>query len=102
MNTIMLQAAAAQGSNFSMIIMMVAIFAVMYFFMIRPQQKKQKEITKWRESIQKGEKVITNGGIYGKVKGTDGGVLIIEIAKDIEIRVDRNFVMRDASDAVQK
>ena len=70
MNTFfVLQAAAGQqaGSNWSFLLMMVAIFGVMYFFMIRPQQKKQKEIEKFRNSLKKGDKVVTIGGIYGTV-----------------------------------
>ena len=62
--TILLQ---QQGGGMSMIIMMVAIFAIMYFFMIRPQNKKQKEIQKSREALKTGDKVITAGGIYGKI-----------------------------------
>ena len=77
MNTlVILQETAQAGGNMSFLIMMVLIFAVMYFFMIRPQQKKQKEIAKWRESIQKGDKVVTVGGIYGvvaEVKPSYGG-----------------------------
>ena len=63
--TILLQ---QQGGGMSMIIMMVAIFAIMYFFMIRPQNKKQKEIQKFRNSIVQGTDVVTAGGNYRKVK----------------------------------
>ena len=57
-----------QGSSWSMIIMMVLIFVVMWLFMIRPQQKQQKELNKFRESLAKGQKIVTAGGIYGTVK----------------------------------
>lgn len=96
------QPAAAAGGNYTMLIMMVAIFAVMYFLMIRPQQKKQKEIVKWRNALQKGDKVLTAGGIYGKIKSVEDNVLTIEVAHEVEIRVDKNMVMRDPSDVLGK
>ena len=69
MNSFVLAAQAAQGGGMSMIIMMVAIFAIMWFFMIRPQQKKQKEIQKFQNELTEGTEVITGGGIHGVVKG---------------------------------
>ena len=65
MNSILLQAAAAPNGagTYSTLIMLVLIFVVFYFFMIRPQMKKQKEIKKFRDSIKEGDKVITAGGI---------------------------------------
>ena len=64
-------AAGQQGSGWSFWIMIVAIFAIMYFFMIRPQQKKQKEIRNFQNSLQEGSKVVTGGGIYGTIKKVD-------------------------------
>ena len=64
--TIMLQAAGGGSAQF--LIMMVLIFGVMYFLMIRPQQKKQKELVKFRNALEKGQKIVTAGGIYGTVK----------------------------------
>ncbi len=92
----------APAANYSTIILMFAVFAVAYFFMIRPQQKKQKEVAKWRDSLQKGDKVMTAGGVYAQVKSTEGSILVVEIARGIEIRVEKAFVMRDPSDSVQK
>ena len=66
MTNLVLQAAAG-GSSMSFLIMMVAIFAIMWFFMIRPQQKKQKEIRKFQNSLAEGSKVVTGGGVYGTV-----------------------------------
>ena len=89
--TILLQ---QQGGGMSMIIMMVAIFAIMYFFMIRPQNKKQKEIQKCRNSIVPGTDVVTAGGIYGKVKEVNeldnrwGG----EMAAGVKIKIAKNSV----------
>lgn len=87
--TIMLQAG---GGNFSMIIMMVAIFAIMYFFMIRPQQKKQKEIMNFRNNLTVGQEVVTAGGIYGKIKELDVTTVVLEIASGVKIKIDRNSI----------
>ena len=100
MNTlfILLDAQQPQGGGISFIVMMVAIFAIMYFFMIRPQQKKQKEIQNFRNSITVGSTVVTAGGIFGTVKGVDDSdnTLMIEIARDVKVKVDRNSVYATA------
>ena len=83
----------------SMIIMMVAIFAIMYFFMIKPQQKKQKEIQKFQNELTEGTQVVTGGGIYGTVKGIDlaKNTVDVKIARDVVITVDKGSVFRDTS-----
>ena len=90
--------AAGQPSSMPMILMMVAIFAIMWFFMIRPQQKKQKEIQNWRNSITVGTNVVTAGGIYGVVRSINeaDNILEVEIASGVRIRVDRNSVYAQA------
>lgn len=95
---IFLQAAQGDG-GLGMILMLVAMFAIMYFFMIRPQQKKQKEIQNFRKSIEKGQNVITAGGVYGTVRDIDdvNNVLVIEVASGVRIRVDRNSVFGSAA-----
>ena len=99
MNTlVILQETAQAGGNMSFLIMMVLIFAVMYFFMIRPQQKKQKEIAKWRESIQKGDKVVTVGGIYGTVAEVKPGYILMEVDSNVKIRVDICSIVNDVTD----
>ena len=82
-----------------MLIMMIAIFAIMYFFMIRPQQKKQKEIRKFQNSLAEGSKVVTGGGIYGTVKRVDiaKNSVDVEIARGVVVTVDKNFVYADAN-----
>ena len=89
----------AQGGSMSFIIMMVAIFAIMYFFMIRPQQKKQKEIQNFQNSLTEGAEVITGGGIYGVVKKIDlaKGVIDVKIADGVIIKVDKAYVFKDTS-----
>lgn len=94
--SILLQAAGA--SNLSGILMMVGIFVVFYFFMIRPQQKRQKEIKKQREAMKTGDKVVTSGGIYGKVKEVNETTVLVEIADNVRIKVDKNSVFISAED----
>ena len=93
------QAGGANGGGMSMLLMMVALFAIMWFFMIRPQQKKQKEIQKFQNSLAEGMSVVTGGGIYGTVKRVDiaTGIVDVEIAKGVTIRVDKGYVSKDAS-----
>ncbi len=81
--------------------MMILIFVVFYFFMIRPQTKKQKELQKQREAMKKGDKVVTAGGIYGNIKEVQDNAFIIEIAKDITIKVDKASVYASADEAVK-
>ncbi len=93
---VMLQ--AQQGGPMGSIIMMVLIIVIAWFFMFRPQQKKQKEIQNFRNSIQPGTDVVTAGGIYGRVKEVveAENALIIEVARDVKIKVDRNSVYATA------
>ena len=103
--TLFLSAQAAQGGGMtSMLLMMVALFAIMWFFMIRPQQKKQKEIQNFQNSLAVGTSVVTGGGIYGTVKKIDlaANIIEVEIAKGVVIRVDQGYVFKDmASTPVQ-
>ncbi|SNU04371.1 preprotein translocase subunit YajC [Prevotellaceae bacterium MN60] len=106
MTQIILAAEAAQGGgSMSFLIMMVAIFAIMWFFMIRPQQKRQKEIQNFQNSLQEGAQVVTGGGIYGTVKKIDlaSGIIEVKIADGVVIKVDKGYVYKDtASTPVQK
>ena len=86
------------GGSWSMIIMMVLIFVVMWLFMIRPQQKQQKELNKFRESLAKGQKIVTAGGIYGTVKEVKEHYVLMEVDNNCTIRVDKSAIMRDPSD----
>ena len=99
--SLLLQAPAG-GGGMSGILMMVLIFVVFYFFMIRPQQKRQKEIKKQRENMQPGDKVVTSGGIYGKIREIkDDNTVIIEIAESVRIKVDKSSVFLSLQDAQQ-
>lgn len=79
--------------------MIVAMFAIVYFFMIKPQRKRQKEIENFRKSLAIGSKVVTASGVYGTVKSLNEGqpYLTIEIAKGVTIQIDRNYVYADGS-----
>lgn len=81
------------------IIMIVALIAIFYFFMIRPQQKKQNEIKKFREGIKSGDQIVTAGGIYGKVRSVNADTFVVEIAKDVRITIDKNSVYPSAQQA---
>lgn len=98
------QPEAAKGGlgNYTFLLMMVLIFVVMYFFMIRPQQKKQKEIVKFRESLKKGDKIVTIGGIYGVITEVKDQFLIVEIDSNVKIRVDKSSVVKDVTDIPAK
>lgn len=101
MQTLLTLLAAQGDGGMSMLLMLVVMFAIMWFFMIRPQQKQQKKIKEFRQSITKGTEVVTAGGIYGVVRDIDdvANVLIVEIASGVRIRVDRNSVFGTAPGA---
>ena len=81
-----------------MLIMMVLIFVVMWLFMIRPQQKRQKELMKFRNSLEKGQKIITAGGIYGTIKEVKEQYVLVEVDNNVHIRIDKTMIMKDPSD----
>ena len=87
-----------------MLLMMVAIFAIMWFFMIRPQQKRQKEIRNFQNALQEGSKVVTGGGIYGTVKRIDlaANTVELEIARGVVITVDKTSLYADVASQTPK
>ena len=97
MTNLLLQAQG--GGSMSFLIMMVAIFAILWFFMIRPQQKKQKEIRKFQNSLQEGSKVVTGGGVYGTVKrvNLEANTIDVEVARGVVITVAKSYVFADAT-----
>ncbi|MCI8997562.1 MAG: preprotein translocase subunit YajC [Muribaculaceae bacterium] len=98
LNSVLLQAEGAAWTNILMIVLLIGIF---YLFMIRPQQKRQKEIRKFREGLAAGDSVVTAGGIYGKVRTVGETTFTIEIAKDVRITVDKGSVYPSAVQASQ-
>lgn len=100
LNSILLQ--AQQGGGFGGLIMIVAMIAIFYFFMIRPQQKKQKEIKKAREALSTGDRVVTAGGVHGRIKELRDNTMMIEIAPNTVIKIDKASVFPAASGEAQK
>ena len=100
--TVLLQAPAAGPDGNLMWIMLIAMFVIMYFFMIRPQNKKQKEIANFRKSLQVNQKVITAGGIHGVIKEINDDHIVLEIASNVKIKIDKNSIFADASAASQQ
>jgi len=100
MNVILMMQSEGQDANPLMSFLpLLLIVVVFYFFMIRPQMKRQKEVKKFRESLAKNDKVVTTGGIYGKVVEVKETTVVLEIAKDVQIKVDKNGIVKDLSDA---
>ena len=87
-----------------MIIMLVLMVAIFYFFMIRPQNKRRKEIEEFRNSLTKGSEVVTASGVYGKVANLNEGepYISVEIANGVVIKVDRNYVYAKGNQPVQQ
>lgn len=98
MTNLLLQGAGNQ-SGMPMLIMMVAIFVIMWLFMIRPQQKKQKKIRQFQNALKEGDKVVTGGGIYGAVKrvNIEENTVDIEVARGVVITVAKGYVFADAT-----
>ena len=85
----------AAGGSMSFIIMIVLMFVIMWAFMIRPQRKQQKELQAFRESLKKGDKVVTAGGVYGTVAEVADRTVIIKVDGEVKLRVDKNSLVRD-------
>ena len=103
MNVILMMQPEGQDANPLMSFLpLLLIIVVFYFFMIRPQMKRQKEVRKFRESLAKNDKVVTTGGIYGRIVEVKETTIILEIAKDVQIKVDKNGIVKDMSDAQPK
>ena len=94
------QAAPSAGAGAGgMWIMILLLFGVMYFFMIRPQRKQQKELEAFRSSLKKGDKVITTGGIYGTVDEITDKTVLIKVDGDVKLRMDKNSIVKDYTNA---
>ena len=90
--------AKPKSGGMSMWIMLALMFAVMYFFMIRPQKKQQKELQNFRDSLKKGDKVVTIGGIYGTVAEIKEESVLIEVDNNVKIRVSKQALVKDFTD----
>ena len=102
LNLLQTAAPAAQGGGLSMWVMLILIFVVMWFFMIRPQRKQQKELQNFRDSLKKGDKVVTVGGIYGTVDEIKDNSVLIIVDRDVKIRVSKQALVKDFTDPSQQ
>ncbi len=101
MNTLLitLQAAQPAGGGIMSFLPLLLIIVVFWFFMIRPQMKRQKELKKFRDSLAKGDKVVTTGGIYGKVAEIGDFYIIMEVEGQNKLKIDKAAVIKDMTDA---
>lgn len=101
---LLLQAQAGGAASFfaSPIFMIVLVFVIMYFFMIRPQRKQQKAIEAFRNSLSAGQQVVTSGGVYGTVKEINNNIVVLEIAPSVKIKIDKSSVYADMSSNAQQ
>lgn len=99
MNILLQAGGAAGGGMATSLLMMVAIIAVFYFFMIRPQQKKQKDLQKARDAMSVGDKVVTAGGIHGRIKEVGDTWFLVEVADGVRLKFEKTSVYASASDA---
>lgn len=84
-------------------VFLLLIILVFYFFMIRPQMKRQKDLKNYRENLNKGDKIVTTGGIYGKILDIKDQTVTVEIAENVRIKIDKNAILKDNTDlAAQK
>lgn len=94
--------AAPGGGGTSFLLMMALVFVVMYFFMIKPQQKRQKELRNFRANLQKGDKVVTSGGIYGTIVEIKDMYILVEVDQNVRLRFDKSCILKDMTDAPKK
>lgn len=92
MNLLNILLQAQQGNSWSGMLLILAMIVVFYFFMIRPQSKKQKEIKKAREALKAGDKIVTAGGIHGRIKDISETTMMVEIAPNVSIKIDKGSV----------
>ena len=94
--TILLDATATPDNTMN-IIFIVAIFVIFYFFMIRPQNKKRKQLNEMRESLKKGDAVVTVGGIHGKITEVKDTTVVVSVDANTKLKVDKTSISMDAS-----
>ena len=96
------QAGGAASIFASPIFMIILMFVIMYFFMIRPQRKQQKAIEAFRNSLSAGQQVVTSGGVYGTVKEINNNIVVLEIAPNVKIKIDKSSAYADMSSNAQQ
>ena len=96
---LMAQPSGAQSNPFMTFMPLLLIMVIFYFFMIRPQMKRQKELQTFRSNLSKGDKVVTTGGIYGKIVEIKENHVIMQVDDNVNIKVDKAAIIKDMSDA---
>ena len=105
LNSLLLQGAGeapAGGGGMMSLLMIVMLIAIFYFFMIMPQQKKQKKINAFRDSLKNGDKVITAGGIHGRIREIKDNTVILEIADGVRIKIDKSSIYQSMQEVAEK
>lgn len=82
----------AGGNPITAFLPLILMFAIFYFLLIRPQQKKAKQHKEYLSALKRGDYILTGGGIYGRIMEVHGDKLTVEIAKDLSIEINRNYV----------
>lgn len=101
LNTILIEAAQPEGNGWGSILMIVALIAIFYFFMIRPQSQRQKKINEFRKGLSKGDHVMTAGGIYGKIKEIKESYVLLQISEGVNIKIDKNMIYQSVADVTE-
>jgi preprotein translocase subunit YajC len=103
LNTILLQGAGAAGGNgwMTTLIFFGLFFAIIYFTMIAPQQKKQKKLNAFRDGLRNGDKVMTAGGIYGRIREIKDTYILLEIDNNVTIKIDKNSIYQSMQDVTE-
>jgi len=91
-----------KGGGMTMFLMIGAIILVFYFFMIRPQQKKQKQITNFRDTLKRGDKIVTIGGVHGTITDVKEGTFVIEIADGVKVTIEKAAIAVDPNATAKK
>ena len=100
MNTLMIVLQTTTGGGLMGFLPLILLIVVFWFFMIRPQMKRQKELKNFRDALKKGDKIVTTGGIYGKVVEIGDYYIIMEVEGQNRLKIDKSAVIKDMTDAV--
>ena len=101
MTTLIILQASGGGSGFIQVLFLIGIIVVFYFFMIRPQMRKQKSEVDFRKTLEKGAKVVTIGGIHGRIVEVQDKTFMIEIDTNVKVKVEKSAVSAEATKALE-
>ena len=102
MNILLMASPNGESGGFGALIPLLLVIVIFYFFMIRPQMKRQKEVRNFRDSLKKGDRVLTIGGVYGKIVEVSETTVMLEIADNVRIKVEKAGIVKDNSDIAQQ